>query len=65
MYQPIKKLGNLNATVQDAMVGVERIKTVQQATITVPENEAAKDLSDIQQGIGFEEVNFSYGMRRC
>ena len=61
MYQPIKKLGNLNATVQDAMVGVERIKTVQQATITVPENEAAKDLSDIQQGISFEEVNFSYG----
>ena len=53
MYQPIKKLGNLNATVQDAMVGVERIKTVQQATITVPENEAAKDLSDIQQGIQF------------
>ena len=61
IYQPIKKLGNLNATVQDAMVGVERIKTVQQATITVPENEAAKDLSDIQQGISFEEVNFSYG----
>ena len=61
IYQPIKKLGNLNATVQDAMVGVERIKTVQQATITVPENEASKDLSDIQQGISFEEVNFSYG----
>lgn len=61
LYQPIKKLGNLNATVQEAMAGVERIEEVQAAEITVAEPAGAKELPELADVIRFENVTFSYG----
>jgi len=61
IYQPIKKLGYLNAFVQEAMVGVERIQTVQAAKATVEERPDAGSLDDFQSELCFEAVDFSYG----
>jgi len=61
LYQPIKKLGNLNATVQEAMAGVERIQAVQAAEVTVAEADDARPLPSLAQSIRFENLSFSYG----
>jgi subfamily B ATP-binding cassette protein MsbA len=61
MYQPIKKLGNLNATVQEAMAGVERIEEVQRAEATVAEGDDSKPLRPLAEMIRIENVTFSYG----
>jgi subfamily B ATP-binding cassette protein MsbA len=61
MYQPIKKLGNLNATVQEAMAGVERIEEVQRAEATVAEGDDSKPLAPLAEMIRIENVTFSYG----
>lgn len=61
IYQPIKKLGNLNATVQEAMVGMERIQAVQNAVVTVQEADQPRTLAAYEESIRFENVTFSYG----
>ena len=61
IYQPIKKLGNLNATVQEAMVGVERIQAVQNTMVTVQEADQPQTLAAYEDSVRFENVTFSYG----
>jgi len=61
IYQPIKKLGNLNATVQEAMVGMERIQAVQNAVVTVQEADQPQTLAAYEESVRFENITFSYG----
>lgn len=61
IYQPIKKMGTLNAYVQEAMVGVEQIQIVQEHTPSVSEPKEARALGAFKKEICFEGLDFSYG----
>ena len=60
LYQPIKKLGGLNAYYQQAIVGVEMMEAVFSTKPSVEEREHARNLEVIQKSLRLEAVTFAY-----
>lgn len=60
MINPLKRLGNVNATVQQALAANERIQDVLEKQPTVQEKPEAKDLSRVQREIAINDIFFSY-----
>lgn len=60
IISPIKKLGNVNALVQQALVANERIHQILEAPITVRESDDPIDVPELQDSIRLEGVEFKY-----
>ena len=61
LYQPIKKLGQINQYYQEASVGVGMLRTVLDQEPTVQEQAGAGTLKPIREQLRFEGLDFSYG----
>lgn len=62
-YAPIKNLSQLNATLQMALSGADRIFQVLDEKPSVPENPKPKMFSGLKLGIEFQNVSFRYPER--
>lgn len=60
MISPLKKIGNVNAVVQQALAANDRIYEVLDLEPTVKEKPGARDIPLIQNGIEFQNVSFRY-----
>ena len=60
LYQPIKKLGGLNAYYQKAIVGVEMLEAVFATKPSVEERKNAQELGVIRETLRLEDVTFAY-----
>ncbi|MDO8580233.1 MAG: ATP-binding cassette domain-containing protein, partial [Candidatus Omnitrophota bacterium] len=60
IISPIKKLGNVNAIMQQALSATQRIYDVLDAPITVSEDPKAKALPEMCRGISLNNVTFQY-----
>jgi len=61
LYQPIKKLGQINQYYQEASVGVEILQEVFDQVPSVQERKNPNELKPFQGRLEFEGVEFSYG----
>ncbi len=59
-YQPITGLANLVESMQQSLAGAERVMTILDAPYEIKDKPGAKDLKDVQGGIEFDHVSFSY-----
>jgi subfamily B ATP-binding cassette protein MsbA len=59
-YEPMKRLANLNASLQEGLAGAQRLFAILDIEPDIREKNNAKDLSVSQGGIEFENVSFSY-----
>ncbi len=60
IISPIKKLGNVNALIQQALVANERIHQVLEAPISVREADDPYELEELRESIRMEGVEFRY-----
>ena len=60
LFQPIKKLGGLNAYFQEAAVGVGQLEKVFATEPTVREGAEARELRPINEALRLEGVTFAY-----
>ena len=60
IISPIKKLGNVNALIQQAMAASDRIYSVLDAEITVKEKEDAVHVGEMSSVIELKDVHFHY-----
>ena len=60
LFQPIKKLGGLNAYYQEAAVGVDRLEKVFATKPSVREAAEARELRPIHETLRLEGVTFAY-----
>ncbi len=63
MYEPIKKLSRVNATLQQAIAAGERIFEMLDTHTEVQDRPGAFDLLPLQQQLEFRDVAFAYGDR--
>mgnify|MGYP003692587003 CR=1 FL=1 len=59
-YEPMKRLANLNITMQEGLAGAQRYFSVIDIESEIREKENATDLSVTQGAINFKNVSFSY-----
>ncbi|MDH3335314.1 MAG: ABC transporter ATP-binding protein/permease [Rhodospirillaceae bacterium] len=59
-YEPMKRLANLNATVQEGLAGADRTFALLDRTALIKDKPQAKDLEPRGGEIKFENVSFSY-----
>ncbi|MDP6259373.1 MAG: lipid A export permease/ATP-binding protein MsbA [Rhodospirillales bacterium] len=59
-YEPMKRLANLNATLQEGLAGAQRLFQLLDREPTIQEKPDAKALAIIGGGIKLEDVHFSY-----
>ena len=59
-YEPMKRLANLNASLQEGLAGAERLFSVLDIEPEIREPENAKDLTVTQGAIELRNVSFSY-----
>ncbi|MGB0681822.1 MAG: ABC transporter ATP-binding protein [Magnetovibrionaceae bacterium] len=59
-YEPLKRLANLNANVQEGLAGAQRMFAVMDIDSQIQESPAAKDLTDCKGQIALSAVDFAY-----
>jgi len=59
-YEPLKRLANLNATIQEGLAGAERTFDVLDNPSRITEKADAKDLDVTNAELRFENVSFTY-----
>ncbi len=59
-YEPMKRLANLNASLQEGLAGAQRLFAVLDTAPAVLEKADAADLGRVKGRIRFEDVKFSY-----
>ena len=59
-YEPMKRLANLNANMQEGLAGAQRLFDVLDTEPVILDKPDAQVLSDIQGKIALNDVNFSY-----
>ena len=62
-YGPIKNLSQMNATLQMALAGADRIFSILNEKPTVREHAGAVEFTGLARGIVFEDVSFRYPSR--
>jgi subfamily B ATP-binding cassette protein MsbA len=60
LYEPVKRLTNVNNTIQQGLAGAERVLSVLDTVPEIRDRENATDLPPISRGISLESVTFSY-----
>jgi subfamily B ATP-binding cassette protein MsbA len=60
-YEPMKRLANLNASLQEGLAGAQRLFELLDETPQVKERPAARPLAVAKGAIRFEDVHFAYG----
>ncbi|MBQ8033081.1 MAG: ABC transporter ATP-binding protein, partial [Elusimicrobiaceae bacterium] len=60
LYTPLKSVGNNYIAIQNSFLAIDRIFEILDLQPTIEDHETAKELKEIQQGITFENVHFSY-----
>jgi subfamily B ATP-binding cassette protein MsbA len=63
MYEPIKKLSRVNATLQQAVAAGERIFEMLDTHTEVHDRPGAHELAPLRQHLEFRDVSFAYGDR--
>jgi len=63
MYQPVKKLSRVNASIQQAIAASERIFSMLDTHTEVHEKPGAIDLPRMERTVEFKDVGFDYGDR--
>jgi ATP-binding cassette, subfamily B, bacterial MsbA len=64
MYMPAKQLAKAWTQLQDASSGIERVFELFDKVPTIQDLPDAKELDDLQKGIRYDNVSFSYGSTR-
>jgi ATP-binding cassette, subfamily B, bacterial MsbA len=59
-YEPIKRLSNLNATLQEGLAAAMRVFKLIDLPITIHDTPQAQNMEKIEGGIEFRHVNFRY-----
>jgi len=59
-YEPMKRLANLNASVQEGLAGAERLFNVLDVEPAIIDRPGAKDITGVSGNIEFDHVTFSY-----
>jgi subfamily B ATP-binding cassette protein MsbA len=60
IISPIKKLGNVNALIQQAMAASDRIYDILDAKVTVKQKDDAIDVGEMRESIRIKDVDFNY-----
>ena len=60
LYTPLKSVGNNYIAIQNSFLAIDRIFEILDLQPTIKDHETAKELKEIQKGITFENVHFSY-----
>ena len=60
IYEPMKKMSQLNAHIQMGLAAAERVFLILDARPSISEAKDAKELGELQEGIKYKSVNFSY-----
>jgi subfamily B ATP-binding cassette protein MsbA len=60
LYEPIRKLNNVNIVLQQALVGAKRTREILEAVNEVEERPGAVTIEGVRDGVRFENVHFSY-----
>jgi subfamily B ATP-binding cassette protein MsbA len=60
-YDPMKKLGNLNVSIQEGLAGAQRLFNVLDTEPVILDKPNAQELSNIKGGVTLSNVTFSYG----
>ena len=63
-YDPMKRLANLNASIQSGLAGAERLYWLLDQTPAIVDKADAQEVSRINGEIEFENVSFSYTSKR-
>ncbi len=63
-YEPIKRLSNLNATLQEGLAAAARVFKFIDLPIAIDDTPQAQDVPSIQGHITFDQVSFSYTTER-
>ena len=59
-YEPMKRLANLNASIQEGMAGAQRLFQVLDREPAINDRDDAITLSDVKGTVSFENVRFTY-----
>ena len=59
-FKPVQDLAKMTNTVAQAMVGVERVRSILDIDMSIPERPGARQPGPLKGGIDFEHVAFSY-----
>ncbi|MEN6465453.1 MAG: lipid A export permease/ATP-binding protein MsbA [Syntrophaceae bacterium] len=60
LYEPVKRLTNVNNTIQQGLAGAERVLSILDTVPEIRDRDNAIELPTISRGISLDSVNFSY-----
>lgn len=60
LYEPVKRLTNVNNTIQQGLAGAERVLSILDTVPEIRDGENAVDLPPISRGISIQNTTFSY-----
>lgn len=60
LYEPVKRLTNVNNTIQQGLAGAERVLSILDIVPEIRDGENAVDLPPISRGISIQNATFSY-----
>jgi subfamily B ATP-binding cassette protein MsbA len=60
LYEPVKRLSNVNNSIQQGLAGASRIFEVLDTVPEIRNKPGARDLGQIREGIEFQNVSFKY-----
>ena len=60
LYEPVKRLSNVNNSIQQGLAGASRIFEILDTVPEIQNKPGARDLSQILEGIEFQNVSFRY-----
>ncbi len=63
-YEPMKRLANLNASLQEGLAGAQRLFTVIDETPAIVDKPDAQALGAVKGGVRFKDVQFSYDSKK-
>ena len=60
VYEPLKRLSNMNANLQEGLAAAARVFTILDTPATIQDRSQAKPLPPVKGHIEFQNVRFSY-----
>jgi subfamily B ATP-binding cassette protein MsbA len=60
LYEPVKRLSNVNNSIQQGLAGASRIFEILDTVPEIRNKPGARDLAEIRRGIEFQNVSFKY-----
>jgi subfamily B ATP-binding cassette protein MsbA len=60
LYEPVKRLSNVNNSIQQGLAGASRIFEILDTVPEIRNKPGARDLTEIRRGIEFQDVSFKY-----